>query len=265
MFPELFKAGPITIYSYGFCILVGVILAYIFMLKNGKRYGIPADDISGIFLWAIVAVFVGGKLFFFFEDPKGYMADPGSFFTDIGRGFVFYGSFLVAVPVLYWRFRKMGLPVWEMFDLIGIAGALVHGFGKIGCFFAGCCYGRVCNTGLGVEFHNHASSAKPLDTPLYPTQLWDAGIIFLAVAIMFYMKNRRAFAGQLFLTYGLVYAVGRFITERYRGDEARGFIFDGSPQISHSQFIAVIVFTICLLLGIMRYRNSRNIVKGGSV
>ena len=261
MFPELFKAGPITIYSYGFCILVGVILGYWFMLRQGRKlYGLSADNISELFLWAILAVFVGGKLFFFFEDPKGYLADPGSFFTDMGRGFVFYGSFLVAVPVLWWRFRKMNLPVWDMFDLVGIAGAIVHGFGKIGCFFAGCCYGLVCKTGWGVEFHNHLGSARPLDTPLYPVQLWDAGIIFLAVGIMLLMWNRKAFAGQLFLTYGLVYAIGRFITERYRGDEARGFVFGGS--LSHSQFIAIMVFAACLLLGIYRFLRMRKNVKG---
>lgn len=253
MHPELFRIGSLTIYSYGFMILVGVILAWLFMMRRMKRLGHHSETVSELFLWCFVGVFVGGKVFYYLEDPGKYVKDPGLMLQSPGNGFVFYGSFLFTVPILIWWFRKKNLPVWPMFDLVGIAGALVHGFGKIGCLMAGCCHGRVCDSGWCITFSDPLSHATPLDTPLYPTQIWDAGIIFLAVALMFLQEKRKKFHGQMFLIYGLVYAIGRFLTESYRGDEERGFVLGG--LLSHSQAIALLVFSCCLVLYIYRYKR----------
>jgi phosphatidylglycerol---prolipoprotein diacylglyceryl transferase len=255
MYPELFHIGGLTIYSYGLCILIGVVVAYWFFYKASKPFGLNSDKVSEMFLWCIVGVFAGGKLFFFFENPTYYAAHLGEFFSDFGSGFVFYGSFLVTVPILIWWFRKQKLPVWEMFDLIGIGGALVHGFGKLGCFMAGCCHGKVCKTGWGIVFNHPKTHAEPAGVPLYPIQLWDAAIIFSAVLIMFWMRKRKSFSGQLFLIYGIWYAIGRFITEYFRGDEERGYLFNG--LLSHSQLIALLVFAAAAGIYIWRYRNYR--------
>lgn len=254
MHPEFFRIGSVTVYSYGFMILVGVIFAWLFMMRRMKGLGHNSETVSELFLWCFAGVFVGGKIFFYLESPATYIKEPGRMLQSFGNGFVFYGSFLVTVPILVWWFRKKQLPVWPMFDLVGIAGALVHGFGKIGCLMAGCCHGRVCESGWGITFSDPKSSAEPLDTPLYPTQIWDAAIIFLAVAWMFWLEKRRKFYGQMFLTYGLVYAVGRFLTESYRGDEERGFVLNG--LLSHSQAIALLVFSVCLAIYIYRYRRN---------
>lgn len=255
MYPELFHIGGLTIYSYGLAILIGVILAYIFFLRSSRPYGVSTDKVSEMFLWCIVGVFVGGKVFFFFEKPGFYLKNPSEFFSDFGSGFVFYGSFLFTVPILIWWFRKEKLPVWDMFDLIGIGGAMVHAVGKLGCFMAGCCHGKVCHSGWGVVFNNPNTHAEPVGVPLYPVQLWDSVIILTAIIIMFWLRKRKAFAGQLFLVYGLVYAAGRFATENFRGDEERGYLFGGA--LSHSQFIALIVFATCLGIYIWRYRLSK--------
>lgn len=255
MYPELFHIGSFTIYSYGAAILVGVICAFIFFSRSSRVYGLNSDKVSEMFLWCIFGVFVGGKLFFFLEKPAYFIQHPSAFFDDFGSGFVFYGSFLFTVPILIWWFRKQKLPVWDMFDLIGIGGAMVHAFGKIGCFLAGCCHGKVCHNAWGVVFNHPHTHAEPAGVPLYPVQLWDSAIIFSAVAIMLWLKPRKQFAGQLFLIYGLWYAMGRFITEYYRGDEERGYLFGGA--LSHSQFIAVLVFAVCLGIYIWRYRKGK--------
>lgn len=234
IFPEY-----ITLYSYGFFILLGIVAAYLHMYYRRKEFRLDTDRISGIFIWAFIGVFVGGKLFFYFEDPGRYLENPGAMFHDIGKGFVFYGSFLVAIPVLVWRFRKMGLPVLPMMDVIAISGALVHGFGKLGCLMSGCCHGKVCASGWGITFTHPASSAEPLNTALYPTQIYDALMIFAIVAVMWWYYDRKGFHGQLILIYAIVYGVGRTITEIYRGDEARGYIIDG--VLTHSQFIALFI------------------------
>jgi phosphatidylglycerol:prolipoprotein diacylglycerol transferase len=139
-------------------------------------------------------------------------------------------------------------------DDVGIAGAWVHALGKIGCLMAGCCHGLVCKPGdWGIVFRDPKSHAEPLGEALYPVQLWDSGIILLSIAIMYWVQNRgKVFSGQIFLVYALVYGIGRFITEGYRGDGERGFVFDG--LLSHSQFIAILVISGSMFL----YRYLRN-------
>ncbi len=260
MKPELIHIGSITIYSYGLFILIGVVLGYLYFLKTSKSYGLTSDDVSGLFLWCVFGVFVGGKIFYFFENPSIYIQDPSKMLENPGEGFVFYGSFLFTVPILIWWFRKHKLPVWEMFDIVGVSGALVHAVGKIGCFMGGCCHGKICNNSFGVVYRDIHSHAEPLGVPLYPVQLWDSAIIFCALGIMIWMKNRKQFNGQLFLIYGLVYALGRFLTESYRGDEERGFLFGG--LLSHSQFIAILVFSACLGIYIFRLKRYPKTDKG---
>ncbi|MHB1277113.1 MAG: prolipoprotein diacylglyceryl transferase [Bacteroidia bacterium] len=229
----------ITLYSYGFFILLGILAAYYFVWRQRKAFGLDHDKISDLFLWAFVGIFVGGKLFFYFEDISRYLGNPSLMFHKIGSGFVFYGSFLVGIPVLIWRFKKLKLPIMPMLDVIAIAGALVHGFGKVGCLMSGCCHGKVCESAWSLTFHHPESSAEPLDTPLYPTQIYDALLIFSIVAFMIWYSGRKRFHGQLLLFYAILYGVGRTLTEIYRGDEERGYIIDG--MLSHSQFLALLI------------------------
>lgn len=236
-------------------IFIGVMLAYIYMLANLKKHGLKSEDVSEMFLWCFASVVVGGKIFFWLEDLGRYFSKPSLLFESFGNGFVFYGSFLLTVPVLIFWFKKKGVNPWLAFDYAGIAGAMVHAFGKLGCLLAGCCHGKVSTGFYAIVFTNPNCHASPLNTPLYPTQLWDAIILFMAIGLMLFMKVRKWFDGQLFLTYGIVYAIGRFFTEKYRGDEERGFILNG--LLSHSQAIAIGVFSVCVLIFILRYRKTR--------
>lgn len=238
-FLQGFFGEYITLYSYGFMILVGLVLAYWYVWYRRREFNLNSDLISEMFMWCFAGVFVGGKLFFYLEDPGRYLADPSRMFSSVGSGFVFYGSFLVTIPTLIWFFRRKKLPVLPMFDLIAVGGTLVHGFGKIGCLLSGCCHGKVCAPGHGLIYTHPESSAEPLNTPLYPTQIYDALMILGISALLIWLYNRKQFHGQLILLYALIYGVGRTITEIYRGDEERGYIIDG--VLSHSQFIALFI------------------------
>ena len=167
MFPELFTIGSFTIYSYGFCIMVGVLLAYLYISKNAKsELGLESEKISEMILYIIIASVVGGKVFLYLADLPRYLADPSQMFEGFGSGFVFYGSFIFAVPTLYWFFKKNKISVLPMLDITAIGGTIVHGMGKIGCFLSGCCHGKVCNAPFGVVFSHPETNAEPINTPL---------------------------------------------------------------------------------------------------
>jgi phosphatidylglycerol:prolipoprotein diacylglycerol transferase len=241
MHPVLFEAGPIKVYSYGFFIAVGALLGFFYMYRQGKkRYGLTFDQSNNLFILLVVAGVAGGKLFILFEDPAQYLSNPASLFK--GSGFVFYGSLLFAIPVMLWYFKKIRIPVLGMLDVMAIVTCLVHGFGRIGCFMAGCCYGKPSDSFISVIFTDPTCQARPLNTALHPTQLYEAGWIFLVMTGLWFLSAKKKFDGQLFLIYLMVYAFGRSMLELFRGDLERGFVID--HVLSHSQFISLLVMAM---------------------
>jgi phosphatidylglycerol:prolipoprotein diacylglycerol transferase len=144
---------------------------------------------------------------------------------------------------MLWYFRKNKLPTYKMLDIMAVTTCLVHFFGRIGCFMAGCCHGKPTGSFLGVTFTNEACYA-PLHIPLFPTQLMEAGYILCILITLWILRNKRTFYGQLFLIYIMLYAIGRSILEIYRGDSKRGFVVE--EYLSHSQLIAGILLLAVL-------------------
>ncbi len=234
----------ITLYSYGLMIAIGILVSYWFISNRLKPFNVNKDQLSTVYIYSIVAGFIGGKLFFFFEDFSKYISNPKLFLNISGGGFVFYGSVLFVVPVLVIWLKRKKIPVRPFLDIIAFVGPIVQSFGRIGCFLAGCCHGKVCNNFLGVTFTNPDSLANPKNVALYPTQLFDIGINLIIIVVLLIIEKKKRFDGQLMLLYMMMYAVGRSINETFRGDEARGFVFNGF--LSHSQLIAICIFSICV-------------------
>lgn len=245
MHPILFEAGTVPVYSYGFMIGLGIVAGMSYLIVTGrKEVGLSFDQANTLFLAIFAAALIGGKFFLFLEGHVFYFDNPGQLFT--GRGFVFYGSFLFAIPTMWWFFRRNRLPAFQMLDIMAVVTCLVHAFGRLGCFLAGCCYGVPTDSWMGVVYTDTACYAEPLHTPLVPIQLLEACYILMVMFFLLNMKKRRIFYGQLFLTYLLLYAAGRFVLEFFRGDTARGFLMDS--RVSHSQFIALCVAFIVAMV-----------------
>ncbi|HEX8041407.1 MAG TPA: prolipoprotein diacylglyceryl transferase family protein, partial [Chryseosolibacter sp.] len=129
MYPVLFEVGPVTVYSYGFMIALGIVAGMAYLVSAGRKEGqLTFDQANSLFLYVFAAAVVGGKLFLVFEDPSRILSAPGSSLLS-GHGFVFYGSFLMAIPVMVWFFKKHGLPANKMLDIMAVTTCLVHMFG----------------------------------------------------------------------------------------------------------------------------------------
>lgn len=238
MHPVLFELGSITIYTYGVCIGLGAISGVYYLAWQGKKqFGVTLDQTNNLFLLLVTGGVVGGKLFLIFEDPSRYLMHPKELLT--GSGFVFYGSLLTCIPIMLWFFRKHKLPLWSMLDIMAIVTCILHYWGRIGCFMAGCCYGIPTDSIFGVIFTSPVCQAEPLNTPLHPTQLYEAAWIFTILMALLWLKNRKQFEGQLFLIYLMAYAAGRAVLEVFRGDLERGFVI--RDILSISQFISLLL------------------------
>jgi phosphatidylglycerol---prolipoprotein diacylglyceryl transferase len=257
MHPILFKVGSLTIFTYGFFIALGAVLGGLYMWWQGKKqFGWTFDQANTLFVLLIFAGVIGGKAFVLFEDPSLYFKNPSKLFS--GSGFVFYGSLLTAIPVMLWYFKKNKIPTLAMLDVMAVVTCIVHGFGRIGCFNAGCCYGLPTESFLGVVFTNPACQANPLNVSLHPTQLYEAFLIFGILAFLLIHKKYKKFDGQQFILYLIIYAIGRSMLETFRGDLERGFLI--KDWVSNSQFISVLVImaTIYFYVKLNRKANLKS-------
>lgn len=267
MFPKLitintpeflqgFLPAHISLHSYGLMIALGIVSTFYVTLSKTKRFGMDTDKLSSLFVWVILAAFIGGKLFFFMEDISKYTNDPSLISKAMGGGFVFYGSLIFAIPTIIFWLKKNKIKVRPFLDVLAFAGPVVHSFGRVGCFLAGCCHGKVCESWVGVTFTNPDSLAAIKNQPLYPTQIFDIIVNLIILVTVIILEKKQKFEGQLFLVYLMMYGVGRSIVEMYRGDDARGFLFGGA--LSHSQFIAICIITICVIVW-LRWRKDKTL------
>ncbi len=256
IFPAIIRMN-----TYGTMIAIGAILGYTYLARRLKRkYGVSPESSQNLFIILLVAGFVGGKLFFYFEDFSPYLANPKLMIEKIGGGFVFYGSLLFCLPVVIWFAKRHKVPLLQMLDGIAITACIAHIFGRMGCLGAGCCHGVVAE-GLpwAITYSDPMCAASPLDTPLHPTPIYSILLIGSILLLLLWAEKKQGFDGQLFLTYAFLYTIGRSIIEEFRGDEARGFVFDG--LLSHSQLISLI-FLIAVVAGyVYLYKNKKAEVK----
>lgn len=244
MYPILFELFGFKIYAYGLCIGIGIVLGVAYTTYASKKLlQLNSDLINNLTIYLVVAAVVGGKVFLVLEEPATYFQHPKKLLS--GSGFVFYGSLIFCIGVLYFFIKKHKIKPLIFFDIMAITTCIVHACGRVGCFMAGCCYGKPTDGFLGVVYA-HPKSTAPLNCSLHPTQLYEAACLFVLMLILVFISSKKKFDGQVFAAYLLLYSAIRFVTEQYRGDEARGFVLGG--LLSHSQLISVLIFSCGLLL-----------------
>lgn len=245
MRPLLFQIGPFPIRSYGLMIVIGFLCGIWLATHRAKKEGIDKEIIMDLSFYLLLSALIGSKLLHviifwqdYYEQFPSLIAHPAAIFEFLGSGLVFFGGLLAAVPTGIYYLKKHHLPIWQMADIFAPAIPLAHGFGRIGCFLAGCCYGKACDLPWAVEFHNHDSLAI-LDVPLHPTQLYSSLFNFSLCILLIILSPYLKKYGQLFGTYMLIYPLGRSFIEFFRAD-ARGSLFGG--LVSTSQFISILIF-----------------------
>jgi len=228
--------GPIPIRMYGLMIGIGFLLGIYLASRRAKKEGINPDLILDMGVYLLLAAIIGSRLLHVLTNLQDFSRNPFDAFAIWKGGLVFYGGVLAAVPVGIWYVKKHKLPVWQTADIIAPYAALGHAFGRLGCFFAGCCYGAPCSGPFCVTFSDPHSLA-PLGVPLFPSQLMESGGEFLIFGLLLFLRRYKKFDGQLFWLYLVFYAVLRFTLEFFRGDADRGVYFGG--LVSTSQIIAI--------------------------
>jgi len=255
MHPVLVKIGPLTLHTYGLFVACAILAALWMGSHLAKARDIPSEKVMDLTFYAVLAGLAGARLLYVLLNLSLFRGDWLGILRVWEGGLVFYGGFIGALAAIILYIRRHRLAAGAMFDILAVAAPLGHAIGRIGCFFAGCCHGKVCDLPWAVTFTDPMTLAHPVGVPLHPTQLYEAFANLMIFALLFALYHRKKFAGRLFLVYVMVYGVARAIIEIFRGDP-RGFVFDG--MLSTSQALGLTAAAAAaVLLVVLHVRNNR--------
>ena len=260
MHPDLFSIGFLHIKTYGCCMALGFFAAWHVLSYLCRRIGRPFDPLGNLVISLMVSGVVGSRIAYVIEHWKSeFAADPMSVIRVDQGGLMFYGGFILAAAVFAgWCFFKKEKPL-VLADLLCVVVSLGHAFGRIGCFFYGCCYGKQCDSSVAVSFPRGspawyeqlnaaqiASSARE-SLPVLPTQLFEAGanLLLFCALFLFYRKFGRGTTALYLIGYAMI----RFGMEYLRGDPRAAV-----GPFSISQTISLALFSVGVLL-LSRFRK----------
>lgn len=248
MYPdELFNLFGLSVDMYTICFLVGIIACLVFTIIAMKKCGYSSTARDTVIIIGILSILIGLFTAVLFQALYDYIADPSKGFNFDG-GMTFIGGLLggvIAFIGLYFLYvyginpklkegnffkSNMNKGIWFLVRIAPISITVAHAFGRIGCLFAGCCYGQKTDAWYGVW--NAALGYKTV-----PVQLYEAIFLFALSAVMivllFKFKSKDTMA-----IYLVSYGIWRFIIEFFRADSERGEFI---PGLSPSQFWSIIM------------------------
>lgn len=250
MYNNLFSIGPFTVHGYGLLIAIGVILAYFDVLNRVKKSGGDTSKLDSIAVWIFGFGFLGSKLLYWLTQLDVLFANPLQLF-DLTSGYVVYGGIIGGLVGGYFYSKKEKISFLAYCDYIIPGVALAQGFGRIGCFLSGCCFGLESSGPLSVIFP--VGSLAPSGVALFPIQLLCSGLDFIHYFILIFFIKKKQSDGQVGALYLILYSLGRFIIEFFRGDLIRGSV----GQLSTSQFISIFMFVTGLFFFIRCYYKKK--------
>ena len=221
---------------------MGVLIGLWISVRNSERIGIDGDKAWNLGILVVLSGIVGAKVLYIvnqFIEHTGRFDEIFSLAT-LQAGGVFSGGLIAGLVAAAWYIRKHRLPVLGTCDAFGPGLAMGHAIGRLGCFAAGCCYGKETHHWWGVVFRNPLANqitGTPLGVPLEPTQLFEFAVELTNFFVLMWLLKRRKFDGQVFGAFMFIYGVARFFIEFLRGDSDRGFVFGGALTVT--QLIAI--------------------------
>jgi phosphatidylglycerol:prolipoprotein diacylglycerol transferase len=219
MYPFLPEFLGFRIPLYGLMTALGYASAMWYCVKRRGSVNLGKDEVSDIIFWLIFGAIIGGKLFYIAAYWPEFCAS--SFIDKLRYGFVFTGGFIGAAISGFFILKKKKLPFLKTADFLAPAVPLGHAIGKIGCFLAGCCYGKAAHSHLAVHFDN-PDSLVPLHlhgVGLIPIQLIEAAVYFLLFLTLHFVYKKKKRDGIVIASYALGFSVIRFFAEFFRGEE----------------------------------------------
>jgi phosphatidylglycerol:prolipoprotein diacylglycerol transferase len=218
MYPIFLRFDSFEIRWYGIMIALAFLAGTWIGLKEAKRKGYDSDLIYDLLFYVMVAGIVGARLYYVAASNLSYFIEHPLDIVAIWRGGLsLHGGLIGGLLAGVWFCRKRGLAFWDFADLLTPSIILGQAVGRGACTLNGCSFGKPTGLPWAIVFTNPDAQA-PHNIPLHPTQFYEMGTDFLIFFILWNLRTRMRFPGQLFLVWAMTYAVARFVLEFFRGD-----------------------------------------------
>ncbi len=243
MYPILFKIFGMEIRAYGVMIAIASIAGTILGAREAKRRGMNPELVYDFVFYAVLAAIIGSRIYYvLFFDPAYFVKNPIEIFAVWKGGLAIHGGLVAGLLTAIWFTKKHKLSFWFFADTVTPSVILGQAIGRGACTLNGCSYGKPTNLPWAITFTN-PDAAAPLGIPLHPTQFYELILDLCIFALIFALRKKIKFNGQLFLIYAMSYGVVRFIVEGFRGDQ-----LTIGGYISTAQSISVVIFIAALAL-----------------
>lgn len=265
MFPFHWKIGPFALSPVEMTGVGGMILVLFLSRKRFLAMGAKPGDLFDLLLAVLLGSAVGARLFYFVPLWIRGLAEGGELVGKWAEGSGFFGGLAGGAAAFWIACRWKKLPVGGMTDVALARLPIGFALGKLGCFVAGCCYGRRCDAFPGVHFapgslayHTQQRAGEiPRGAvealPVHPTQLYEFGLAVLLAVGLLWLERRSKRTWEVSLAYFAGYSVWRFSVEFFRDDPGRHGFGSG---LSDSQITALVVFSVAVVLWILLRRKA---------
>jgi phosphatidylglycerol:prolipoprotein diacylglycerol transferase len=224
---------------------IGLILGTYIAMRRAKGEGLNPNIILDTAVVSVIVGVVGARILYVLEHWADFSSSPLSIVMVNKGGLVAYGGLLIGVPTGIWYVRSKGLSVWKAADICGPSIPLVESISRIGCFLAGCCYGRPWEKGV-------VFPALGDGIPRIPTQLISSAVLFLIFLSLVYYSRARHGTGQVFWMTGILYSIYRFLIDFLRENDS--FLL---RPLTTAQFISILVIGLSVYMFLWMGKRGR--------
>ena len=246
MHPVLWSWGPVTLYTYGVMLAIAVLAAMQLARRRAVAAQVPTDRIMDLCLITLLGGIVGARAVYVAQHWPLYAETPLEILRLDHGGLVYYGGLCGGTAAALLAIARWRWPFWATLDLLVPSVALAQGIGRLGCFFNGCCYGKRAYLPWAVRY-------PFLPYPVHPVQIYEAVFNVTAFFFLLALHARKRFHGETTIAYLIIYAVGRFFLEMYRGDNMPFLWGCTLPQVMSLGFV---LFASLLYSLRFRFRKS---------
>jgi phosphatidylglycerol:prolipoprotein diacylglycerol transferase len=241
VYPRLFQIGSFGLPTYGLLVATGVLLGLLISARNAQRQGMDPEKTWNLGILVVLCGIAGAKVLLIVNDWSYYSSHPREILSlgTLQAGGVFSGGLIAALAAAAWYLRRNRMAALATCDVCAPGVALGHAIGRVGCFAAGCCYGKPTTHFWGVTFTNPLAQipAQHLGIPLEPTQLLESAVELANFLLLSWLLARKKFDGQVMGAYLFLYGFARYFLEFLRGDGGRGEVFGGA--MTGTQLISI--------------------------
>ena len=224
VFPKLFQYGTFFIPTYGVLVACAFLAGLWVTLKLARRTGVNTELVTNLVVYSALSGMLGAKLLMIAFDWDHFSAQPGDIFSfsTLQAAGVYQGGLILAIVTAFFYLHRQRMAWLPTFDMFAPGVALGHAIGRLGCFAAGCCWGKECDLPWAVTFRNPQANeltGVPLRVALHPSQLYEFSSEAILFGLLWWRFGKEHRPGTIIGLYLVVSSVMRFVIEFTRFHE----------------------------------------------